>query len=141
MPNKFWGEAMMTAVYVLNRSYTRSMDGVTPFEAWHGRKPDVSHLHVFGCVAHVKLTRPSLKKLDDRSIPMVFLGYEQGCKAYHLFDPAANHVHVSRDVVFDEDVSWDWSESSHTTDDTPFMVEFLVHGGAPMPAAESTAAT
>jgi hypothetical protein len=117
------------------------MDGVTPFEAWHGRKPNVSHLRVFGCVAHVKVTRPGLKKLDDRSVPMVFLGYEQGSKAYRLFDPAANRVHVSRDVVFDEDASWDWSESGHATDDTPFVVEFLVHGGAPVPAAESSAAT
>jgi hypothetical protein len=90
MPNKFWGEAVMTAIYVLNRSFTRSMDSMTPFEAWHGRKPDVQHLRVFGCVAHAKVTHPGAKKLDDRSIPMVFLGYEEGSKAYRLFDPVAN---------------------------------------------------
>jgi hypothetical protein len=43
MPNKFWGKAVVTAVYTLNRSFTRSMEGVTPFEAWHGHKPDVEH--------------------------------------------------------------------------------------------------
>jgi hypothetical protein len=141
MPHKFWGEAVMTAVYVLNRSFTRSMDDVTPFEAWHEGKPDVEHLRVFGCVAHAKVTRPGLKKLDDRSTPMVFLGYEQGSKAYRLFDPVANRVHVSRDVVFDEDASWDWSISSHTNDDTPFVVEYLVHGGAHVPAAQAEPAS
>jgi hypothetical protein len=70
---------------------------------------------------------------------MIFLGYEQGSKAYRLFDPVANRVHVSRDVVFDEDASWDLSGSSHITDDAPFVVDHLVHGGAPVPAAESSA--
>ena len=41
MPAVFWGEAVRTAVYILNRSPTRSLDGVTPYEAWHGRKPNV----------------------------------------------------------------------------------------------------
>ena len=107
----------MTAVYVLNHSFTRSVDGMTPYEAWHGRKPDVEHLRVFGCIAHVKITRPGLKKLDDRSVKMVFLGYEHGSKAYRLFDPVANRVVVSRDVVFDEGASWNWSGDSHDDDD------------------------
>jgi transposase InsO family protein len=39
MPNRFWGEAVLTAVYILNRSLTRALEGRTPFEAWYGRKP------------------------------------------------------------------------------------------------------
>jgi hypothetical protein len=109
MPSHFWGEAVTTAVYVLNRAYTRSVDGKTPYEAWYGKKPSVEHLRVFGCVAHVKSAKPFLRKLDDRSTPMVFIGYEQGTKAYRLFDPATSRVHVSRDVVFDEAASWDWN--------------------------------
>jgi transposase InsO family protein len=81
MPNRFRGEAVLTAVYILNRSFTRALDGMTPFEAWHGRKPAVEHLRAFGCVAHAKITKPGLKKLDDRSIKAVFLGYEPGSKA------------------------------------------------------------
>ena len=41
MPARFWGEAVTTAVFVLNRSFTRSVDGRTPYEAWHGTKPNV----------------------------------------------------------------------------------------------------
>jgi hypothetical protein len=51
---QFWGEAVTTAVYVFNRAPTKSLEGVTPYEAWHGKKPNVGHLRVFGCVGHVK---------------------------------------------------------------------------------------
>jgi hypothetical protein len=86
------------------------------------------------------VTRPGAKKLDDRSVPMVFLGYEEGSKAYRLFDPVANRVHVSRDVVFDEDASWNWGSSSDVDAESPFVVEYLVHGGALLPPATATGA-
>jgi hypothetical protein len=51
MPAVFWGEAVVTAVYILNRSPTKALNGMTPYEAWNGRKLAVSHLRVFGCLA------------------------------------------------------------------------------------------
>jgi hypothetical protein len=76
VPNRFWGEAVLMAVFILNRCFTRSVDDMIPYEAWHGTKLDVWFLRVFGCVGHVKTARPHLQKLDDRSSPMVFIGYE-----------------------------------------------------------------
>jgi hypothetical protein len=110
VPVTFWGEAVSTAVFILNRSPTKILKGMTPFEAWHGRKPDVSFLCTFGCMGHVKETRPGLAKLADRSTPMVLLGYEAGSKAYRLYDPRARRVCISRDVVFDEKKAWRWEE-------------------------------
>lgn len=89
VPAVLWGEAVSTAVFILNRSPTKSLKGMTPFEAWHGRKSDVSFLRTFGCMGHVKKTRPGLTKLEDRSTPMVFLGYKAGSKVYRLFDALA----------------------------------------------------
>ncbi|WVZ81041.1 hypothetical protein U9M48_028468 [Paspalum notatum var. saurae] len=106
MPAVFWGKAVSIAAYIVNRSPTKSLEDKTPFEAWHGRKPDVAHLRTFGCIGHVKVTRPNLAKLEDRSKPMVFLGYEAGSKAYQLYDPVERRVHISCDVVFDEAASW-----------------------------------
>jgi hypothetical protein len=63
----FWGEAVSTDVFLLNRSYTRSIEGCTPYEAWHGVKTDIKFLRVFGCRAHAKVMKPDLKKLDNRS--------------------------------------------------------------------------
>jgi hypothetical protein len=51
---EFWGEAVMTAVHLLNRSPTKSLEGKTLYEAWHGRTPAVRHLCTFGWLAYVK---------------------------------------------------------------------------------------
>jgi hypothetical protein len=115
VPTKYWGEAVTTAVYLLNRGTTKSVATGTPHEAWSGKKPSVQHLRTFGCVAHVKVTRPNVKKLDDRSIPMVLFGYEPGSAAYRVFHPPSGRVHVSRDIVFDEDAAWDWKNEGAST--------------------------
>jgi len=98
-----------TAVYLLNRSPTKALNNITPFEAWHGVKPKVSHLKIFGGVAHVKLVGPGISKLSDRSRRTVFIGYESGTKGYRLFDPSTNRLVVSRDVIFDEKMPWEWN--------------------------------
>ena len=76
----------------------QSMDDHTPFEDWYGKKPHVGHLRVFGCTAHAKVTTPHLKKLDDQSHMMVYLGVEDGSKAHRLYDPRQNKIHVSREL-------------------------------------------
>jgi hypothetical protein len=70
LPGEFWAEAVATVVYVLNRSPSKGVTGRTPYEVWHGRKPEVNHLCTFGCLAYVKNTTPNLKKLDDKTHPM-----------------------------------------------------------------------
>ncbi|WVZ50199.1 hypothetical protein U9M48_001476 [Paspalum notatum var. saurae] len=110
VPAAFWGEAVKTAVYILNRSPTKSLDGKTPFEAWYKRKPSVQHLRTFGCVAFVKIVGPGVNKLADRSVPGVFLRYEPGTKGYHVYDPVGRKLMVSRDVLFDEKRAWDWTK-------------------------------
>ena len=101
LPLEIWGEAVSTCVYVLNRSSTKGVKGKTPYEKWNKRKPNVSHLRVFGSVVFVKTTG-RLSKLEDMSKCMVFLGYEAGSKAYRCLDPVTFKIHISRDVIFDE---------------------------------------
>jgi hypothetical protein len=108
-------------VYVLNRSPTKSVEGVTPYEAWHGKKPRVDHLRVFGCVGHVKNNGPSVKKLSDRSIKMVCLGYAEGTKGYKMYDLVAKRVHLSRDVIFEENRGWDWNTNSDIQNRPDFL--------------------
>ena len=50
------------------------------------------------------MTTQYLKKLDDISQLMVYLGVEDGSKAHRLFDPQRGVIHVSRDVIFEENV-------------------------------------
>jgi hypothetical protein len=97
----FWEEAMVTTVYILNRSPTKALNGRTLYEACHGRKPSVSHLWVFGCLMFTK-ELGHIGKLDDRSTPGVFVGYAEGSKAYNILDPGTQRVRMIYDVVFDE---------------------------------------
>lgn len=125
LPSEFWGEAVCTVVYVLNRCPTKSLNSITPFEGWHGRKPSVKHLRTFGCVAYVKLVGPGLNKLSDRSVEMVFIGYEAGTKGYRFYNPATGKLVVGRDVIFDENVPWDWANTIGSTDQ--LSKDFVVH--------------
>ena len=63
-------------VFILNRSPIKALEGQTPYEAWHRHKLNIMFLRTFGCVGHVKNTKPFLDKLEDRSTPMVLVGYE-----------------------------------------------------------------
>jgi hypothetical protein len=45
---EFWGEAIVTAAYTLNRLPNAARDDTTPFEVLWGHKPDVEHMRVFG---------------------------------------------------------------------------------------------
>jgi hypothetical protein len=74
MPAIYWGEAVMTVIHLLNCSPTKALDDKMSYEAWHGRKPVVSHLCVFGYLAFAKELN-HVGKLDDRSMPGVFIGY------------------------------------------------------------------
>jgi hypothetical protein len=120
----FWGEAVVTAVYILNRSPTKALNEMTPYEAWHGRKPVVSYLRVFGCLAFTK-ELGHIGKLGDRSTPGVFIGYAEGSKAYRIIDPGTMHVRTARDVVFDEGRGWAWDKA---VDDgtTPTYDDFTI---------------
>jgi hypothetical protein len=82
------------------------MGNRTHFEAWNGRKPQLGHMRIFGCKAHVRPSDPHLKKLDDRSVPMVYFGVEEGSKAHRLYNPKTKKILVRRNVVFEENVSW-----------------------------------
>jgi hypothetical protein len=123
----FWGEAVMTTVYILNRSPTKALNGRTSYETWHGRKPAVSHLRVFGCLTFAKKLG-HIGKLDDRSTLGVFIGYAEGSKAYRILDPGTQHVRTTRDVVFNEGRGCAWDKAvddgSTPTYDT-FTVKYV----------------
>jgi len=98
---KLWGEVVATTTYLLNRSPSKKLDGITPEEAWTGKKPNVSHLRIFGCLCYRHVPDQRRHKLDDKGEPMILLGYHQ-TGAYRLFDPNTEKIVISAYVVFDE---------------------------------------
>lgn len=111
IPKSFWPEAVNWTAHVLNRSPTLAVQDITPEEAWSGVKPNVDHFRVFGCIAHVHIPDVKRTKLDDKSCKCVLLGVSEESKAYRLYNPISKKIIVSRDVVFEEDASWDWGRS------------------------------
>ncbi|KAC9449885.1 hypothetical protein E3N88_45811 [Mikania micrantha] len=107
----FWGEAVATAVYILNRSPTKAVEGKTPYEVWTGRKPSVRHFKIFGSVGYYVKPRSQRRALDSKSEKCVFMGYCSQSKAYRLFDIDTQKIIISRDVTVDENSKWEVDEN------------------------------
>ncbi|KAM7489607.1 hypothetical protein LguiB_027091 [Lonicera macranthoides] len=109
VPKNFWPEAVNWSIHVLNRSPTFAVQNLTPEEAWSGCKPAVDHFRIFGCVAYAHVPDEKRRKLDDKGEKCVFLGVIEASKAYKLFNPLTKKIITSRDVIFDEESTWDWN--------------------------------
>ncbi|KAK2443673.1 putative mitochondrial protein [Trifolium repens] len=116
MPHKFWGEAVNTAVYILNKCPTKRLKLKVLEEAWSGRKPNVKHLKVFGSIFYKHILDAKRGKLDDRSETMIFIGYHS-TGAYKLYNPRNNKVTMSRDVKVVESEFWDWENAKESSID------------------------
>lgn len=95
LKKEMWGEAVLAATYLINRSPTANQEE-TPFEKWTGTRPDLSRLQVFVSKVFAK-NLGHLKKLEDRRKPYIFIGY--ATNRYRLFDENKRLVIISRDVV------------------------------------------
>lgn len=102
LSNSYWGDAIATTLYILNCSSTSALEKMTPYEAWYGKRPNVNHFKVFGCLAYVHVPNQNRQKLDAKSDSCIFIGYSEKSKAYRLYNPLTNKLIVSRDVIFDE---------------------------------------
>lgn len=107
LPLTYWGEATLTAGYLYNLTITSTLlSGVTPFEMFHGRKPDVSHLRVWGvqCFAHVPVELQT--KLGVKSRECLFMGYPPSQRGYRVQDLKSHHFFTSGSVIFDENIPY-----------------------------------
>jgi len=95
-------ELTRSVVYLKNRSLTKTVE-TTPYEAWHGVKPNLSHLRILGSAAHILVPGKRRTKLDMNSHKGILVGYG-GTNQYRVWDFTRNDVVVSRDVKFNEGV-------------------------------------
>lgn len=99
LDKRYWGEAVLTATYLQNRLPSRSVPK-TPHELWWGRKPDLSHLRVFGSHAYVHVPDVKRSKMDGKATKLVFVGYSLEHKGYRFLDPETELITISRDAKF-----------------------------------------
>ncbi len=103
LADHLWAEAVAAAAYVKDRTPTASFkESATPYERWYEKKPNVSHLKVFGCIAYAHIPDSRRQKLDKKAEKFRFVGYSMESKGYRLLDDKALNIVVRRDVVFNE---------------------------------------
>lgn len=101
LSQQFWAEAVSTATY-MNRIPGRASGIKTPEELWSNKIPNLSSMRVFGCQAMVHVPDANRRKLDNKSIECIFLGYSDESKAYRMYNTTTHKIVVSRDVIFME---------------------------------------
>jgi len=99
---EFWDKAIHATLYTLHQCPTKAVMNLTLEEVWLGYKPSVAHMKVFCCTAYAHVPKEKRKKLDDKSMECIFIGYSIQTRSYMLFDLEARKVIISRDVGFDE---------------------------------------
>ena len=104
LPKHFWGEAVMTAAYIINRIPTPVLKGKTPYEMLNKKAPDYNNIKVFGCLCFASSLPVQRSKFDSRSRKSVFLGYPANIKGYKCYDLQTKQIFISRDVIFAENL-------------------------------------
>ena len=66
---------------------------------WIGRKPNLTHLKPFGCIAYIHINQG---KLNPRAYKAVFIGYPTSVKGYKVSLLNEKKCAISRNVVFHE---------------------------------------
>ena len=98
----WWSELVLTATYIRNRCIKTS-EGKTPFELWHGSKPDISNLRIIGCKVIYHIPRQLRGKLDNKGNVGILLGYdESNSQAYKVIDFATRNLIRTSDCTFME---------------------------------------
>ena len=97
LPLLFWGYALETAAFTLNRAPSKSVE-TTPHELWFGKKPKLSFLKVWGCDAYVKKVQPD--KLGPKSKKCVFIGCPKETVGYTFYHRSEVKIFVAKNGSF-----------------------------------------
>ncbi len=101
LPKFLWGEAILHAAWLRNRTTSKNTPGSTPHERGTGQKPNLSNLPCFGvtCWMH----QENVGKLDPKSKPARWVGYELQSKGHKVYWPDRHTVLVERNIRFEPD--------------------------------------
>ena len=97
LPLSFWGYALETAAFTLNRAPSKSIE-MTLYELWFGKKPKLSFLKFLDCDAYAKRLKPD--KLKPKSEKCVFIGYPKETIGYTFYHKSEGKIFVAKNGNF-----------------------------------------
>ena len=100
LPKSLWGEAVMFAVWLKNRTSTRALgNNTTPYEKLYGKKPNLAGVPEWGQRVWVHYDKGS--KLDARAVECRWVGYDRdSTHAHRVYWPDKHRVSVERNIKF-----------------------------------------
>ena len=99
LPKKYWSLAFTVAAYLWNRSPTRANGYRMPYKVFYGEKPDLRHLHVFGCNVSVAIPKEKWLKLDPKAYSGRLVSYLPFDRGYRVLD-ANGAIRDANDIIF-----------------------------------------
>lgn len=132
VPKQFWGEAVLTATFLINRMPSRVLNYHSPVQLLTKLFPNTHlitqiPLKMFGCTAFVHVHSHNRNKLDKRALRCILIGYSTNKKGYKCFSPDTKKTYHTMDVTFfenkpffssstvggetvvkDSELNWDW---------------------------------
>jgi hypothetical protein len=104
VPSRHWDDSVTTAVYLLNRMPSKTLDFKTPLQVLsrHVTLPSILLLlpRVFGCVTFVHIHKHQRTKLEPCAVRCMFLGYGSNKKGFRCYDPKTKRLYTTMDVIF-----------------------------------------
>ena len=100
LPPSFWGLAALACVHEMNRA--RIHEKKTPYEHWHGERPSVKRLRIFGCAAYVHVQKDQRRALEAHTKKCIFVGYPSNRTGWMFWDQSSRKLIYSDSAIFDE---------------------------------------
>ena len=100
LPQNMWGEAILSANYLLNK-VSRKKEDKTPYELWKGREPSYKYLKVQGCLAKMLIPTPKKMKIGPKTIDCIFINYAQNSKAYRFLVYESKNTDIHKNTIME----------------------------------------
>jgi hypothetical protein len=99
LPRTYWTHALAQFVWCKNRVASASLPTMTPYEAWHGRRPSVAQARVFGCMALFYIPKDKRRKWGERAQWGLHLGISSQHKAW-VFESLEGNIIITPTAFF-----------------------------------------
>lgn len=106
LPMSFWLDAILTHQYLCNHLPTLTLPSdTTPFEViMNGKKPNLSHLCVWGCDCFVAIPSELHPKAGFKRFQVIFVGYEEHHVGWRVHDLKGKYSFLNN-VIFNKNLS------------------------------------